>query len=231
MQPANDGQTPLHIAVASEVPNIVDILAANAAEILEDDEGSTPLDLAINAGLQDITESLSTLAASLPVFKAATAGDCSDLATALAAANDASLDYSIPDPSVSDGNFLHRLAQDGFDSCIAPVMDGLAEDADREAVIFFTNNLGQLPSDVAAYYGQTEAFKAILAVVADSGLVASDIIEHQDNDGRTPFILAAEGGHVDMINYLGDEGANVNHVSASVHFSLKAYMGKIWKGL
>ena len=156
---------------------------------------------------------LALLAAALSVSRAASTGDCPGLVAALAAAPAAGLDYNFPDPGVSGGNFLSRLAQEGHDTCIAPAMEALAEDSDREEVITFADSFGQLPSDVAAYFGQTASFEAIVAIAVELGAPASELIEHEDNKGRTPFILAAKGGHLEMTNYLVGEGADVNHVS------------------
>ena len=61
MQATLEGKTPLHIAVINELPDVVAVLAANAAEILPNDAGETPLDLALNAGLTDIADALALL--------------------------------------------------------------------------------------------------------------------------------------------------------------------------
>ncbi|KGO64318.1 Mg2+ transporter protein, CorA-like/Zinc transport protein ZntB [Penicillium expansum] len=73
------------------------------------------------------------------------------------------------------------------------------------------------PLNQAAWTGQTETCKTLIAQGADTGL--------KDVDGRTALIFAADLGHLGVIKTLLDAGANVNDVCnahwTALHFAAK----------
>ena len=92
---------------------------------------------------------------------------------------------------------LHRAARSGHAAVITTLLE-------RGAAPNVASADGARPLHLAAHRGHSEAAAALLAVET-TAYDASDLC------GRSPLLMAAEGGHVPLLVQLLDRGANANH--------------------
>ncbi len=78
------------------------------------------------------------------------------------------------------------------------------EEAGGEADLGARNQKGKTLLHLAAYEGQLEAVKCLVAREAN--------LEARDNDGGTPLSYAASQGHLKVVKYLEKWGADINVV-------------------
>lgn len=69
---------------------------------------------------------------------------------------------------------------------------------------------GRVPLHYAADTADLTTFQRIL------GLNRS-LIDAHDEDGFTPFLVAAMAGKLDVLEYLADQGADINHLDRNKH--------------
>jgi|EP00900_Chrysochromulina_parva_P019803 hypothetical protein len=116
---------------------------------------------------------------------------------AVVALLDAGADVNAVQPVGRGEAALHRAARSGHAAVITTLLE-------RGAAPNVASADGARPLHLAAHRGQSEAAAALLAVET-TGYDATDLC------GRSPLLMAAEGGHVPLLVQLLDRGANANH--------------------
>ena len=209
-------RTPLHYAAEEGQEEAVRLLAERGAEVnAQDEQGWTPMRLAVHGGNVEVLRLLADRGAETDIFAMAALGDV-DRTSALLDEDPALV--KARDETTSGFSPLHYAAQYGRRE-LAELL--LAKGADPEGA----DALGTTPLRIAATGGHKEVADALMDsgakvdifVASAFGDVESTRRLLQEDPGRanarhrsTPLRLAAERGHVEVIEFLLAAGADVN---------------------
>jgi len=227
------GETPLHVAALRGNSDVVRLLVQYGAQLdTVDNSGATPVQKAARAGHDSIARFLWSRGADYGIFTAAMLGDVSRMQELLS--DDAFLVAATDEWGYTP---LHWASGMGHLEAVSVLT---ASGANLEARARY----GNTPLFVASYEGQGDVVAALLEAGAEHSVVsaaaAADLAALSDAVARDASAIerdcaeavrvAAELGHVDVLEFLLDRGCNPNGTISRDITGLHLAAGRGWAG-